>query len=81
MTTTVESATAYTFLYMTDQNSITLDTKLLLGRPLFITKYQRTMKSIQPVRPVSTNSTFHIWAPSAHIVIFLTPPFMRFYLW
>jgi hypothetical protein len=37
---------------------------LLLGRPLLVTEH-RTMKSVIPINPVSIESTFRVWAPSA----------------
>jgi hypothetical protein len=37
--------------------------RLLLSRPLFVTEYRTTMKSVQPEKPVSTKSAFRNWTP------------------
>jgi hypothetical protein len=33
---------------------------LLSGRPLLVTEYRPTIKSVRPVKPVSTNLAFHV---------------------
>jgi hypothetical protein len=48
--------------------------------PLLVAGYRTTTKSVRPVKPVSTKSTFRIWAPSACTATFLKIPQLQFYL-
>jgi hypothetical protein len=54
--------------------------RLLHDRPLLVTEYRTTMKSIRSVKPVSTELTFRFWAPSTHTVISMKILPRQFYL-
>jgi hypothetical protein len=54
---------------------------LLHGRPLLSAQYPITIKSVWRIKPVSTNSTFRIRAPSARTVMSLKASPVSFCLW
>jgi hypothetical protein len=72
--------TAHTFLYSTDLDYFTLEMKSFLGRPLLITEYRTRIKTVRPVKPISTNTTCCNWFPIAPVFMSLELPTIQLHL-
>jgi hypothetical protein len=60
---------------MIDPDHVALETELvLLGKLLLFIKYETTMNSLGPVKPVSRISKFRVWVLSVRTVIFMKIP-------
>lgn len=45
--------------------------RLLLRTLVLVTEHRTTLKSVLPVKPISTKSTFSVWGPNVQTVIFV----------
>lgn len=61
--------TAHTFSHMIDLCYITLETKLVHGRPLLAVEHRTTIKSNQSVKPVLINQHF-TFGPLLHVPLY-----------